>query len=156
MTFSNIFSQVDAFIKRCEDVLEICEAQVHFLRKVGKAKQPLPVFSGTKGITSPKISKDWKLILSGSEVTRGLQRVEVTFERSIQTLREVQSSILDVKSTAWHDHFNKFKSGVRDLEVMIQNIMINAFDDVSTVSAGAELLAYFTDVCMFSFYETPS
>ena len=51
-----------------------------------------------------------------------------------------------MKSTAWHDHFNKFKSSVRDLEVMIQNIMINAFDDISTVTAGAELLAYFTDV----------
>ena len=49
LTFSNIFAQVDAFIKRCHDLLEISEARTHFARKDGNGRRPLPIFSGTKG-----------------------------------------------------------------------------------------------------------
>ncbi len=30
---SNIFAQVDAFVQRCRDLLEVCEGQVQFSRK---------------------------------------------------------------------------------------------------------------------------
>jgi hypothetical protein len=30
---SNIFAQIDAFVQRCRDLLEVCEGQVQFSRK---------------------------------------------------------------------------------------------------------------------------
>jgi dynein heavy chain len=30
---SNIFAQIDAFLQRCRDLLEICEGQIQFARK---------------------------------------------------------------------------------------------------------------------------
>lgn len=52
-------------------------------------------------------------------------------------------NILDVKSTKWHDDFNSFKHGVKDLEVMMTNVITSAFESVATVAAGVELVATF-------------
>jgi dynein heavy chain len=45
--------------------------------------------------------------------------------------------------TRWHDDYNAFKRGVKDLEVMMRNVISSAFESISTVSAGAELLEIF-------------
>ena len=44
-----------------------------------------------------------------------------------------KDKILDVKSSKWHDEFSTFKNGVKDLDVMYQNIINFAFDSVATV-----------------------
>jgi dynein heavy chain len=46
---SRIFAHVDAFMQRCRDLLEVCDAQAQFASKV-----ELPCFGGTRG---PEISK---------------------------------------------------------------------------------------------------
>jgi dynein heavy chain len=46
---SGIFAHVDAFMQRCWDLLEVCDAQAQFASKV-----ELPCFGGTRG---PEISK---------------------------------------------------------------------------------------------------
>lgn len=38
------------------------------------------------------------------------------------------------QATKWHDDFNSFKRGVKDLEVMMQNVINSAFECVSTVA----------------------
>lgn len=52
---STIFAQIDAFVQRCRDLLEVCEGQIQFARKVvdGK-KSPIPIFGGSRG---PEIGK---------------------------------------------------------------------------------------------------
>jgi len=37
----------------------------------------------------------------------------------------------------------RFRSGIKDLEVMMQNVITSAFDTVTTVEAGVELLDIF-------------
>lgn len=52
---SSIFAQIDAFVQRCRDLLEVCEGQIQFARKLhGSEKAPIPIFSGSRG---PDIAK---------------------------------------------------------------------------------------------------
>ena len=37
----------------------------------------------------------------------------------------------------------RFRGGIKDLEVMMQNVITSAFDTVTTVEAGVELLDIF-------------
>lgn len=58
-------------------------------------------------------------------------------------VRVCSLSILDVKATHWHDDYNSFKAGVKDLEVMMQNTILLAFETVSSVRSRVELLEAF-------------
>lgn len=52
---SSIFAQIDAFVQRCRDLLEVCEGQIQFARKISNGeKAPIPFFGGSKG---PEIAK---------------------------------------------------------------------------------------------------
>ena len=139
---SNIFAQVDAFVQRCRDLLEVCEGQVQFSYKnrskvfldyyvhpsyLLKYQDSFPVFGGSRG----------------SELTKSISDIEAAFAKQIQNLKNVGYNILDVKATKWHDDFNSFKYGVKDLEVMMQNVINSAFECVATVAAGVELVGTF-------------
>lgn len=41
---SSVFAHIDAFLQRCRDLMEVCEAQMQFAPKM-----PLPVFGGLRG-----------------------------------------------------------------------------------------------------------
>jgi len=124
---TSIFAQVDAFVQRCKDLLEVCDGQIHFARMVDGKKIPLPIFPGFKG----------------PEIVRGLMEIEATFEKHLQVLKNYKSMILDVKAANWHDVYNRFRAGVKDLEVMIQNIINSSFETVTNVRYGAEILQSF-------------
>ena len=49
-----IFSRVEAFVHRCEDLLEVCEGQIQFARKSFGKQTRLPRFGGARG---PEIAK---------------------------------------------------------------------------------------------------
>ncbi|KAJ3056563.1 Dynein heavy chain 2, axonemal [Rhizophlyctis rosea] len=78
-----------------------------------------------------------------SQLLDSLEDIEVAFERHIATLWGIRKYILDVKATRWHDDYNKFKQGVKDLEVMMQNIITSAFEGATTVESSVELLEIF-------------
>ena len=61
----------------------------------------------------------------------------------MSSLWSIRKHILDVKATRWHDDYNNFKQGVKDLEVMMQTAIITAFEDSTTVESGADLLDIF-------------
>ncbi|KAI8923518.1 dynein heavy chain and region D6 of dynein motor-domain-containing protein [Entophlyctis helioformis] len=125
---SSIFAQIDAFVQRCRDLLEVCEGQIQFSRKLsGGEKAPIPFFGGSRG----------------PEIAKSLEDIELAFEKLISSLWNIRKHILDVKATRWHDDYNNFKQGVKDLEVMMQNVIISAFEGASTVEAGVELLDVF-------------
>lgn len=119
---SSIFAQIDAFVQRCRDMLEVCEAQTQFAPRT-----KLPAFGGARG---PEISKS-------------LVDIQTSFHRLVVSLRSLEYNILDVKATRWHDDYNSFKSGVKDLEVMMQRVIMLAFESVSDLSAKVELLEAF-------------
>ncbi|XP_043393066.1 dynein axonemal heavy chain 2 isoform X2 [Chelonia mydas] len=120
---TSIFAQVDAFVQRCKDLLEVCDCQQHFARWEDGKQTPLPCFFGHRG----------------PQMTRNLLEIEETFQKHLHTLRNMKGGILDVKNTFWHEDFNRFRSGVKDLEVMTQNLITSAFETVRDVERGVEI-----------------
>jgi dynein heavy chain len=58
-------------------------------------------------------------------------------------LWNIRKHILDVKATRWHDDYSSFKTGVKDLEIMLQNVIVSAFEGATTVENSVELLEIF-------------
>lgn len=58
-------------------------------------------------------------------------------------LWDVRKDILDVKATHWHDDFTSFKQGVKDLEIMMQNIIISAFTTATSMETHVQYLYIF-------------
>ena len=50
---------------------------------------------------------------------------------------------MDIKATRWHDDYNVFKRSVKDLEIMMQNIIMSAFECAATIENCVELLEIF-------------
>ena len=124
---TSIFAQVDAFIQRCRDLLEVVEGQMDFARYSEGKKKPIPCFGGCRG---PEVTRSWK-------------EIEHTFGKHLAELKAVRKTILDVKATSWHDDYNRFRAGVKELEVMMQNVINSVFMTVTTVQEGVELLEVF-------------
>jgi dynein heavy chain len=124
---SSIFAQIDAFIQRCKDLLEICECQKHFARWQDGEKIRLPIFHGQRG----------------PEMARSLLEIEETFTKHVRVLEEAKQSILNVKQTLWHDSFTRFRNSVKDLEVMVQILLTSAFDSHQTIHNYVHVLEIF-------------
>ncbi|CAF1544733.1 unnamed protein product, partial [Adineta steineri] len=123
-----IFAQIEAFIQRCRDLLDLCECQMHFARWEENVRTQLPIFGGQRG----------------PAINRKLTEIEVAFDKNLQELRKSQEIILDVKATTWHEEYNRFRSAIKDLEVMMTNAITYAFDAVRTVEQGVEVLDVYT------------
>ncbi|XP_042329853.1 dynein axonemal heavy chain 2-like [Sceloporus undulatus] len=124
---TSIFAQVDAFVQHCKDLLEVCDSQQHFARWEDGKQTPLPCFFSQRG----------------PQMARSLLEMEETFHKYLNHLRNVKRGILDVKNTSWHEDFNRFRAGVKDLEVMTQNLVSSAFETVKDVEHGVKILDIF-------------
>uniref|UniRef100_A0A670KJQ6 Dynein axonemal heavy chain 2 n=1 Tax=Podarcis muralis TaxID=64176 RepID=A0A670KJQ6_PODMU len=102
---------------------KVCESQQHFARWEDGKQTPLPCFFGQRG----------------PQMTRSLLEIEETFNKYLSQLRNVKGGILDVKNTSWHEDFNRFRAGIKDLEVMTQNLITSAFETVKDVERGVEI-----------------
>ncbi|KAF1790945.1 P-loop containing nucleoside triphosphate hydrolase [Phytophthora cactorum] len=112
------------------------EASIHHLEqrfnqfarkgKDGK-REDLPTFGGNRGM----------------DIVKSLRGIEAQFEGHVDRLRQLDYDILDVKNTSWHSDFNSFKNGMKDLEAMTQNVINGAFESVSTVAAGVDMIGSF-------------
>ena len=122
---ASIFAQIDAFVQRCRDLIEVCEGQLQFCRR--GAKQQSPKFGGTRG----------------HEIAKALVEIQLQFEAQVDKLRSLDYEILDVKTSHWHDDYSVFKNAVKDLEVMYANVMNAAFEGVTRVSEAMGLLEIF-------------
>ena len=135
----SIFSEMNGFIHhRCMNLQVVCQGQLQFGFKVhphisdddAVESRPttfagvLPCFGGAKG----------------SEVESQLQDIQRAFRSKMETLRRLNYDILDVNATKWSDDFRQFKSELDNLTRMTNQIMQSAFEQVSTVEGGAELL----------------
>ncbi|XP_042256267.1 dynein axonemal heavy chain 2 [Thunnus maccoyii] len=124
---TSIFVLVDSFIQRFRDLLEVCDCQHQFARWEDGQQRPLPCFSGCQG----------------PEFTRSLLEIEGNFHRGLQNLRMVDKGILDVENTTLWNEFNRFRALIKDLEMMMQNLINSVFKTVNTVEEGVRLLDIF-------------
>ena len=107
---SPIFAHVDAFVQRCTDLLEVCNAQLQF-----GSQQPLPAFGGTRS----------------EEMRQTILDIRSSFDARVRALAACTYDVLDVQVTRWHDDFNVFKAAVKDLEELLIKATDHAIDSVS-------------------------
>ncbi|CAM9228342.1 unnamed protein product, partial [Choristocarpus tenellus] len=122
--------QIDAFVQRCSELLEVCEGQIQFSRKSAATKGqpgPLPEFGGTRG----------------QEVTKALLGIQASFEGQIEKLRNLDYAVLDVKTSRWHNDYNSFKNVVKDLEVLYTNVINTGFEGITRITDAVALLEVF-------------
>jgi len=131
-----IFAQIDAFSGRCLNLVEVCEGQMQFARrhlidvKNGRDQlAPLPVFGGTRG----------------GEIEKSLYEIEDSFKKHLDDLQSRPYDILNVKATTsvWLHDYNIFKTGLKEVEVMLIDVIDTHWQDISTIQAGVEFLEAF-------------
>ncbi|XP_061620043.1 LOW QUALITY PROTEIN: dynein axonemal heavy chain 2 [Phyllopteryx taeniolatus] len=127
---TNIFVPIDACIQRMKDLLEVCDTQQQFARWEDGNQRPLPCFSGYQG----------------PERTLSLMKIEAKFQHGLQILRSVDQGILEVENTAWHVEFNRFRAFLKDLDVMLQNLITSVFKTVNSVEEGLRVMDIFKTV----------
>ncbi|CAG9819075.1 unnamed protein product [Phaedon cochleariae] len=120
-----IFNHIDSFIQRCKDVIEICEAMIVFGRHDETEKIPKPRFGGSRG--------------KGFE--RWAERAEKMFSESLVEIEQVQFRILDVQMADWYDDILKFRTRMKDIEVVIENLTNAVFVNVANLEEAIESLA---------------
>ncbi|XP_051799543.1 dynein axonemal heavy chain 2 isoform X2 [Acanthochromis polyacanthus] len=127
---TRVFVVLDAFIKRLDELLEVCDCQCQFARWEDGQQSDLPCFCGGKG----------------PEFTHSLLKIENSLHQGLQTLYAVDKGILDVKNTTWSREFNRFCDLVRGLERNMVDLINSVFKIVKTVEDGIYYLRIFRPV----------
>ncbi|KAJ9574123.1 hypothetical protein L9F63_008537, partial [Diploptera punctata] len=119
-----IFNHVDSFVQRCRDMIEVCEAMITFGRMDDAENIPKPRFSGTRGEEFEKIC----------------EKIEKDFRCHLKEIQNIQTTILDVKIPSWYDDIFRFRIQMKELEVIIENLIVAVFEQVDNVEEGVQAL----------------
>lgn len=116
-----IFNQIDTFIQRLHDLINICNAMIVFGR-----------YDETTRIPSP--------LLDGENFQNICQEVEKQFKAGFKEIRALSANILNVHSADWSERFEKFSTLLRSLEDIVENMILNVFLSVSNVEEAIDAL----------------
>lgn len=81
-----------------------------------------PLFGGTKG----------------EERERVCQKIERLFHEALQKIEQESNRILDVHYGMWHDDMFTFRNEMKDLEVIIENLVTSIFARLNSVQEAVE------------------
>jgi hypothetical protein len=110
----NIFYDLEAFEKRCQNLDEICLCQLQF----GKNKKDIqPIFGGTKKY----------------EIYKQLKDIEEKFDDQMKILFHPDNRVEDIKVNKWQEDYRLFSKHIEDLEDMYKNTISSAFKRVNTL-----------------------
>nr|CAI5834494.1 unnamed protein product [Callosobruchus analis] len=120
-----VFNSVDGFIQRCKDMIEVCEAMVVFGRHDETENIEKPLFGTSKGLQF----ENW------------VDRIEKMFSDALEDIHNVEFRIFDVQLADWYDDILKFRTRMKDIETVVENLTNAVFDIVANVEEGIESLA---------------
>lgn len=106
-------------------MIEICEAMIVFGRYDETEDLPKPNFGGSKG----------------KEFDKWAERIERMFAGSLADIADVRHRILDVQAATWFDDILQFKTQMKDIEVVLENLTNAVFENVANMEEGIEALA---------------
>ena len=92
----------------------------------------------TAQILSPKFSGT-----SGEQHERVCQKIERLFYEALDEIEANSYKIFAVHESTWQDDMIIFRNQMRDLEIMIENLIATVFMDVNSVQEGIENLQSF-------------
>ncbi|XP_066252128.1 LOW QUALITY PROTEIN: dynein axonemal heavy chain 2 [Euwallacea similis] len=120
-----IFNHVDCYIQRCKDMIEICQGMMVFGRHDEAEEIPKPLFGTSKG----------------QQFETWVEKIEKMFNEGLNDIEMVKHRILDVQKTEWYDDILKFRTRMKDIEVVVENLTNAVFDEIANVEEGIESLA---------------
>lgn len=119
-----IFSQIDIFIKRLMDIMEICECLIVF----GRVDETVTIPPLTFGCYNAK------------EFTLTSQDIEMKFNAGLEKVRQSSDMILNVYNKDWYSEMSAFKALIKSLEEVVQNLLENAFVSISNFEEALDVL----------------
>ncbi|KAG5317386.1 DYH2 protein, partial [Pseudoatta argentina] len=123
----NIFRYINVFIGRCQDMIEICQAMIDFARLDETTQILSPKFSGT----------------NGEEHERICQKIERLFYDALSKIEAISYKIFAVHESTWHEDMTIFRTEMKDLEIMIENLIAIVFMNINNIHEGIENLRSF-------------
>ena len=123
----SVFAQVDAFIHRCRDLLDVCTCVSHFCAKEGTVQKEITSLTGT----------------NCARVVRSMEGIRTKFHVVLAALR-IDAGTNALHGPKWKEAYNTFKLSVRELEVLIQGIIGAAFKNVHQIMDGMDILTVFS------------
>eukprot|EP00899_Mesostigma_viride_P009330 jgi/Mesvir1/18399/Mv14277-RA.1 len=118
---SALFARLDSFLERCHDILDLMQTIYQF-NKLERIE-----IGGTKGKT----------------LTASVRQIFSDFQQAVHRFQNVPYDIMDVESKQFDDNFYEFRCVVKELERRLGSIIIQAFDDCTTVGTTFKLLESF-------------
>lgn len=106
-------------------MIDVCECMITFGRHDETNNIPKPKFGGARG----------------REFESYCDKIESMFKESLEDIEKVSYMILDVQNSDWFDEILKFRSRIKDIEVIIENMATAVFAQITTVDDGVEALA---------------
>ena len=115
---SVLFGRLDGFLERCHDVLDLMRTLTQFetLKQVE--------IGGTKGKT----------------LTSSVYQIYFDFTQCMKAFQEAQYDVMNVEIKLFDQHFSTFRTEVNELERRLASVVIQAFDDSTTILGSLKLL----------------
>lgn len=121
---SQIFNQIDIFIQRLYDIMEICETIIVF----GRCDETVTIPALTFGC------------YNASEFTMTCSDMEKKFENGLKDIKNSSFMILLVHNKDWYQVMSTYKKLIRSLEEVVQNLLVNVFISINNVEEALDVL----------------
>jgi dynein heavy chain len=108
---SALFSRLDSFLERCHDVLDLMQTIVQF------SKLERIEVGGTKG----------------KALTASVQQIYAEFLQATTVFKQAPYDIMNVEHKQFDDDFYAFRCNINELERRLASVIVQAFDDSTTV-----------------------
>jgi dynein heavy chain, axonemal len=116
-----VFFRLDTFLERCHDILDFTQTIVMF-SKLAKIE-----VGGTKGKT----------------LTTSIAQIYSDFNHAIDVIRALGKGILDLENKRFEEAFYEFRNKIKELDRRLSSIVVQGFEDTSTVIRRFRLLESF-------------
>lgn len=116
-----VFVRLDTFLERCHDILDFGQTIVMFT-KLAKIE-----IGGTKGKT----------------LTTSIAQIFSDFNHAIDAIRALGKGILDLENKRFEEAFYDFRNRIKELDRRLSSIVVQGFEDASTVIGRFRLLESF-------------
>ena len=78
-----------------------------------------------------------------SALSKGLENIEKIYDECLQSLYQVRHTILNPSDSSWNNNYQKFRLGVNETENLVEQVLNDAFETVTSVKEGVEILDVF-------------
>uniref|UniRef100_A0A336KJP9 CSON010941 protein n=1 Tax=Culicoides sonorensis TaxID=179676 RepID=A0A336KJP9_CULSO len=128
-----VFNQIDAFIQRLQDIIEICDAMIAFGRQDEDTIMP----------HKPKFTCNNSIELEGM-----FDQIETLFQTGMKTIFASIDMILNLHEKAWHTVKTNFKQLIKNIEEIVENSITSIF--VNIENNVEEMLEALTAIIKYS------